>query len=627
MLPGSFRSRGADTARSAGRDASGGPEPASERPKVRPEAPRRRPPGAGLHGLRPPDWLTVAVGRVGAVALLLFALGTMPWWSGRDPALTILRAGSAEREISPEALDAVRDRLGLDDGALALFTRWLGGLSRGDLGTSWVSGRPIAAGLWADLGVSLTLMSGALAVALTLAALLVLPALRAGALGRGRAGTGFTAAFLTAVPEFLIGSVLLVVVAVWLGWLPPYGWDGPANMVLPALAMGVPAGGLLARLVDDALAGAFGEQWGQTWRAFRFRRRVMARGGLTRALPALLPQFALVVVALVGGAVTVETLFAVPGVGRAAVGAAISQDLPVLQAYVLALLLVGAVAGGLAEAVQFLMIGPALRGAALTGAPPPPPGRRGPRTAVPAAVAVVLGAVIVAGLLRDPEAVDTSMRLAAPSWDLPFGADALGRDVLARVGHGAARTIATAAAVTAVVLVAGLLLGLLPALSRGPVEVVNAMPPIIAGLVTAAALGPSAFGAAVAVSITSWAPLAAHTAALVREQMATGYVESARTLGASTWWIYRTQVLPNVVPSVARHAMVRLSGIALALASLSFLGLGARPPTPEWGLVLAEGMGYVERAPWAALAPAGALALLGVLAVTLSTLPPKSARG
>ncbi|GLU48567.1 ABC transporter permease subunit [Nocardiopsis ansamitocini] len=576
-----------------------------------------------LDHLRPPPWLIVAVSRVVAVGLLLLVLGTLPWWSGRDPARTILRAGSADRDLDAEAVEAVRRRLDLEDGPLALLGRWLDGLLRGDPGTSWVSGRPVLDGLWANLGVSLTLMSGALAVALFLAALLVLPTLHAGSRGRRREGTGFTAALLTATPEFLIASALLVVVSVWLGWLPPYGWNGPANMVLPALAMGIPAGGLLARLVDDGLTGAFGEQWNQTWQALRFRSTRVVAGGLARALPALFPQFALVVVSLVGGAVTVETLFAVPGIGRTAVGAAIVQDLPVLQACVLILLLLGVAAGALAALAQLIVIGPALRGAALSGAPPPPPSDSRLRRALPVAIAAVLGVVIVAGLLRDPEAVDTSMRLAPPSWALPFGADALGRDVLARVGHGAAGTIATAGAVTVAVLAVGLLLGMFPLISRGPVEVVNAMPPIVAGLVTTAALGPSALGAAVAVAATSWAPLAAHTSALVREQLATGYVEACRTLGASTWWIYRTQVLPNVLPFVLRHALVRLSGIALALASLSFLGLGARPPAPEWGLVLAEGMGYVERAPWAALAPAGGLALLGALAVTLSTLPPR----
>jgi len=79
-------------------------------------------------------------------------------------------------------------------------------------------------------------------------------------------------------------------------------------------------------------------------------------------------------------------------------------------------------------------------------------------------------------------------------------------------------------------------------------------------------------------------------------------------------------VFPALAGPLLRHALLRLPGIALALASLGFLGLGAPPPVPEWGRVLAEGMPYIERAGWTVFAPAGALALLSVMAVTLSNL-------
>ncbi|TYC19093.1 ABC transporter permease subunit, partial [Micromonospora sp. MP36] len=216
-------------------------------------------------------------------------------------------------------------------------------------------------------------------------------------------------------------------------------------------------------------------------------------------------------------------------------------------------------------------------------------------------------------------AVDLHLRLAGPTLDAPFGHDALGRDVLARLGHGALHTFGTATAVGAAALLTGLAAGLLPRLSTGAIEVANTLPPVIAGLLVAAALGPSTAGAAIAVAATAWAPLAAHTAALVREEHGSGHVQASRMLGASPTRILRTHVLPGVLPLVTRHAVLRLPGIALAIASLGFVGLGAQPPTPEWGLLLAEAMPYVERAPWAALAPATALALLGAFAVTTAT--------
>ncbi|OKI85149.1 ABC transporter permease subunit [Micromonospora sp. CB01531] len=558
-----------------------------------------------------------AASRLAAAAALLALLSVLPWLSGRDPARSILRAQYGEREPDPAALTAIRDRLHLDDGPLTLSRRWLTGLTHGDLGTSWVSGHPVAPTVWQSLAVSLTLMGAALAVALTVTALLTGRRLRHGPTRPRPGGTG---AALAAVPEFLLGTLLLLTGAVWLRWLPPFGWSTPAHLVLPALALGIPAGGLLGRLADDALPGAYREPWTRTWRAAGLPWRTLAHGALRRCLPPLFPQLALVVVGLVGGAVAVEILFAIPGLGRVALGAATAQDLPLLQGAVLALLAVATTAGALAATAHRLALGPARTAAAIAAPPPPdPPTHHHRRWLLPAVLAGLLGATTLAGLTGDPTAVDLNLRLAGPTLDAPFGHDALGRDILARLGHGALHTIGTATAVNALALLTGLAAGLLPRLSTGAVEVANTLPPVIAGLLVAAALGPSTTGAAIAVAATAWAPLAAHTAALVQEERATGHVQASRMLGASPTRILRTHVLPGVLPAVTRHTVLRLPGTALAIASLSFVGLGAQPPTPEWGLLLAEAMPYVERAPWAALAPATALALLGAFAVTTAT--------
>ncbi len=121
---------------------------------------------------------------------------------------------------------------------------------------------------------------------------------------------------------------------------------------------------------------------------------------------------------------------------------------------------------------------------------------------------------------------------------------------------------------------------------------------------------------ALAVSVVAWAPLAAHTSALLQQERAALHITATRALGADRWYLLRHAYLPAVLPPVTRHALLRLPGVALALASLAFLGLGAQPPAPEWGLLLAENQPYAERAPWAVLAPAAVLALLGALAVT-----------
>lgn len=557
-----------------------------------------------IQGLPTAAGVTRVLGLLAVVA----AVGLLPWLSGRDPALTVLRARSAEQEPTKEALDAVRKDLGLDAGPLDLLGSWASDLLRGDLGTSWVSGTDVLPSVVSGLQVSLALMGAAFALALLLAAALVAPVLV-----RGRRSAGAFAAMLAAVPEFLLATVALLVCGVWLGWLPTSGWQGPEYMVLPALALGVPAGGLLGRLVADALPAVLDERWVELWRGAGVSRTRISAAALRRVLPQLVPQFGMAAVGLTGGAVAVETVFAVPGIGRTALGAAKSQDLPLLQGAVLALLVLGLVMGAVAAFTRRRLLGPALRDASLA-LPAARPVRTHP--AIPLTLLTVLTVAIGWGLLRDPYTVDTTARLAAPSFSHPLGTDGLGRDVLARLGHGAAPTVGTAAAVCALSLLVALILGFLPGVAAGAADIANALPPVIVGILVAAAAGPGTGGAALAVALISWPPLAAHAAALVQEVRASAFLTAQRAIGATPLWILTRHVLPSVAAPVARHALLRLPGIALALASLGFLGLGAQPPAPEWGLLLDESRAYVERAPWAALAPAVALALLAGLAVS-----------
>ncbi len=557
----------------------------------------------------------VAVSRSLAVLALVALVGLLPWLSSNDPALTILRATSAEREATPEVLDAIRERLGLDAGPVGSIRHWLSGLIHGDPGVSWISGDSVGPGTLDAFGVSLVLMGASLAVALVTAALLTLPTLVDGLTGRRRSRGGALAAALTSLPEYLLAPVLLLM-SVYLGWLPPYGWGGPERIVLPALSLGLPGGGLLGGLLSDAVAAVFAERWVTTWTTAGIGGRGLALAVLRRALTPLTGQVALVVVGLTGGAVAVEKVFAIPGIGRALLGSATAQDVPALQAGVLLLLVLALGAGALAVLASRALVG---RAAGAGGLAPAPPVER---TGDGARVVAVLGAVglvglVLAGIGRDPYAV-VGRRLEAPSWALPLGADALGRDVLARVAHGAVATAVSALVVTVVCAVIGLLLGLAPRASVGPVEVANAAPPVLAGLIVAAVTGPSASGAALAVACVAWAPLAAHAGALVQEARERPDVALAPVLGEGRARIMLTRVLPGVVPVLARHAALRLPGVALALAGLGFLGLGAQAPTPEWGLVLAEALPYIERAPWAVTTPAGALVLLSVTAVAAS---------
>ncbi len=565
-----------------------------------------------------PTTLLPLISRLLTLAAIVVLIGLLPWLSGTDPALSLLRARSGDQEATAETLNAIRLSLGLDQGPWHALVHWLGGLLRGDAGVSWVSGLPVLPGMLRATGVSLTLMATSALVAMIIALLLCAGTLKRGLQGGTPRPAGFLAALLTALPEFLLSSLLLIVGAVWLSLFPPYGWMGWHYAVLPSLALGLPAGGYLGRLYSDALTGTFNESWLTTWSVLGIKRRHTALAVIMRALPGVMPLIGLVLVALTGGAVAVEKVFAIPGLGRATLGAAAAGDLPALQTGVMILLLLASVIGILAGGARRLLLGRAL----LLGAMPVPaqaaPAHK-QRAWIPLLCLAFLMAMVIAGLPRDP-LTSGFLRLQPPSLGLPFGADAMGRDLLARVAHGTLNTCLQALAVSLMCLVIGMAVGAFPRAMTGPIEVTNALPPVIAGLVIAAVNGPTATGAIIAVTAVSWAPLAAHTAALVAEIQARPYMKMLPVVGTGTLRRTLFYVLPALSGSLLRHAMLRLPGIALALASLGFLGLGAPPPVPEWGRVLAEGMPYMERAGWSVFAPAAALSVLSIMAITLNSL-------
>lgn len=578
-------------------------------------ASRRRTPTllAGSKGM-----LVAAASRIATILMVIFLLGILPLLSGRDVAASVFRARYAEGEMTDEALEAIRRELGLEGGPFGAFVSWIGNALQGDFGVSWTTRQPVLPALLDALATSLLVMVAALAVGIVLGSLLTIPTIRRGLAGRSDRTGGGLAAALTALPEFLLASVLLVVFAVWLGWFPPFGWRGLEYLVLPALSMGLPTGGFLGRLLSDALANTFSERWVATWQVAGYSRTRIVLAVIRRTLPGVTAPMSLILVGITAGAVVIEEVYAIPGIGRATLVAAQSQDLPTLQAGVILLMLLAVALGIGARLLRRALLGPALRSSSMPAAVP---STRSSRWALllPAAVLAILVLLIVSGLPRDPVALDYA-RLEPPSWALPLGADASGRDVLARISHGALSTIGLGMLVAALCLVIGLVVGLFPNLGAGPIEVTNAAPPILAGLVVSAIMGPSSFGAAVAVTLVSWAPLAAHTSALVAEVKAQPHVKIAPVLGVGPTRLLLRYVLPSVVGPVFRHACLRLPGIALALAALGFLGLGPQPPQSDWGLILAEGLPYVERAPLVVLVPAGALMLLSIFAVSLSSL-------
>lgn len=244
--------------------------------------------------------------------------------------------------------------------------------------------------------------------------------------------------------------------------------------------------------------------------------------------------------------------------------------------------------------------------------------RRNPASLTGGLVVAGLTAIAIGGpfLVGDPNAGELSARLQSPSVAHPLGTDALGRDVLTRLVYGARISLIIAVAVTvvrvtigfAVGLAAGLFGGVVDELSMRLVDFLLTFPGIVLALVVAGILGPSLTNVLVALALVGWGSYARVVRGSVLALREEPFIDAARLAGTSRLRLVGTDVVPNVAGPVVVLATLDLGGVLLAAAALSFLGLGAQPPTPEWGTMLATGTDYLRTAPWLVNAPGVAIA-------------------
>lgn len=194
-------------------------------------------------------------------------------------------------------------------------------------------------------------------------------------------------------------------------------------------------------------------------------------------------------------------------------------------------------------------------------------------------------------------------RYQPPSAEHWFGTDAVGRDVLSRVMHGARITLPLAFILVMLSVTVGGIIGGVSGYVGGRTDevlmrvadLVFAFPTIILAMAVAAALGPSLTNAVLALVVVFWPPYARVVRGLVLSVKESEYVKASRLLGASAGRSLLRDILPNIVGPVLVLAMLELGTAVLLLSGLSFLGLGARPPNPEWGAMVAEGARAFDR--------------------------------
>lgn len=217
----------------------------------------------------------------------------------------------------------------------------------------------------------------------------------------------------------------------------------------------------------------------------------------------------------------------------------------------------------------------------------------------------------------DPVDQDVANRYAPMSLEHPFGTDNLGRDELSRLLYGARISLFTSLAIGVGILLIGIVVGTLSGLAGGfldgflmrVVDVLLAFPSLLLALAVTGMLGPGLLNLAVAMTLVWWADYARLMRGLVLGARERPFVESARAIGLPGWRVAIRHVLPNVISPVIVLGTLQTGRLLLALAALSFLGLGVGPPTAEWGAMLNEGKDYLARAPELMVYPGIAITL------------------
>lgn len=275
--------------------------------------------------------LVTAIPVMLLVSLMSFAV---IWLVPGDPAAAFLDASATQEQIA-----RVRDELGLNRPLWQQMTQWYGRVLTGDLGQSILLHRSVLDALLERLPITLSLAG----LALVLAALMGISAGIYAAMHRGQVAdrTVMTASLMgLSMPDFWLGLVLIVVFAVGLGWLPSGGFVSPSEsllgwlrtMTLPALTLALVQTGFIARMTRSAMLDVLHQDFIRTADAKGLRHSfVVLRHGLPNALLPILTVLGIIAGSLLGGAVVVEQVFSLPGVGRLIIGAIMSRDFPVIQ--------------------------------------------------------------------------------------------------------------------------------------------------------------------------------------------------------------------------------------------------------------------------------------------------------
>ena len=294
------------------------------------------------------------------VAVVSFLIFLAPLVSGIDPAEAVLQAQVLDRQPTPEAIERLRKDLGLDRHLLVQYAAWLWRVVQGDMGRSYMGRVPVSEKVFDGLKVSATLSFVTLAISLSVALPLgILAAMRPGTLLDTFVAVASQMGVV--VPAYVLAPTLILVFGIYLGWLPSAGWRSPLHLALPCLTLASGATAFFAQVVRASMIEALSMEYMRTARAKGLGEALLIRRhALRNALIPVVTLSSMWLAGLIGGALIVEVIFSVPGIGRALFDAINASDIPVIQGSLMTIVAI-AVLVNTATDVIYVALNPAIR--------------------------------------------------------------------------------------------------------------------------------------------------------------------------------------------------------------------------------------------------------------------------
>ena len=294
------------------------------------------------------------------IAFVSFLIFLTPLVSGMDPATVVLQSQVLDRQPTPEAVERLKRELGLDRPLLVQYAAWLGRVARGDMGNSYMTRAPVSDKVLNGLKVSAILSVVTLAISLSIA-------LPAGILAAMRPGTlldttvAFTSQLGVVVPSYVLAPALILLFGVHFGWLPSAGWRGPLHVILPCLTLATGPTAFFAQVVRASMLEVLSMDYIRTARAKGLREMLLVRRhALKNALIPVVTLSSMWLAGLIGGALIVEVIFSVPGIGRVLFDAINASDIPLIQASLMMIVAIS-VLMNTATDIAYVMLNPAIR--------------------------------------------------------------------------------------------------------------------------------------------------------------------------------------------------------------------------------------------------------------------------